>query len=54
MILLIFWKFYDFLVFCISFFISHLFLKRTFKAYDGLVDYAAKAHYKAKHSKNKF
>ena len=24
------------------------------KAYDGLVDYGAKAHYKAKHSKNKF
>ncbi len=24
------------------------------KAYDSLVDYAAKAHYRVKHSKNKF
>ena len=24
------------------------------KAYDGLVDYAAKAHYRVKHSKNEF
>ena len=24
------------------------------KAYDGLVDYAALAHYRVKHSKNKF
>ena len=26
----------------------------TWKAYDGLVDYGAKAHYRVKHSKNEF
>ena len=26
----------------------------AWKAYDGLVDYGAKAHYRAKHSKNEF
>ena len=26
----------------------------SFKAYDGLVDFGAKAHYRVKHSKNEF
>ena len=31
-----------------------VFYSDCWKAYDGLVDYGAKAHYRVKHSKNEF